>query len=1608
MGNTSCCCSSSAPQQDYQDVIEKLIEVGEMSHIDELISYIDELLNAIDQRRVNSIAVLSKTNRVTSSITSGGTLLEKILQRSNRHICKRDTMPMLNRETRKLVIDITKEAAQIQWVGIALSVVGFVLEHIEQVSSNRDECIVLLKYMCNLAKYIKRLDDHLSEEKLKRVIRFVVEGSLLCISQMQSHALYKFFAAPVAAEDLRRLQAQLGQEYSELSLESIITVLNRSAEVLNRIPVVLPPSQGISPQAVGIEEARTQVTKLLDMENKSVKVVVIYGQGGIGKTTLASAVFSNLDLKIYNICRVDMEQNCSEADLKSAQQQILDDLYDQKIQLRSLSEGREVLSKDFKEHSSKPVFIFVDNALKQSDLEKLLPITGLASLPPQSRILLTTRNLNETRIILEGGVERCPYLVASLPQEEAHKFLCKLALGDDQASFDPIVDINGLLQICQGIPLVLKMAGARLYEHAQSMPDCRNVVESLKSELLQGEEDDLSKRMVDFVYNRLKASCKEAFLDIVFFFCNWRRRRVACSVGETEFEELERAALVNISDEGRVNVHDIVKARGRMLSGVWERITDQQSLNDVLQDKERIKRTKGIVLVDEAFELEADHLNLMKICLRVLILTGRTRIVNGECRGVFDNLRLVSLDNYNNYSRMDVSKHPRLAAFILKYDGDSNFPEFTGTIPSSLRYMCIKDATLVNLTTTLSQNKSLHSLTLRGCRGLDSLPKTIDNILALEKLSLKFCDSLVNLPYNFGKISCLKKLSLSSCSSLVSLPDSVGNLSSLNSLDLSSCSSLVSLPDSVGNLSSLNSLDLRYCSSLVSLPDSVGNLSSLNSLDLRYCSSLVSLPDSVGNLSSLNSLHLSFCSSLVSLPDSVGNLSSLNSLHLSFFSSLVSLPDSVGNLSSLNSLHLSLCSSLVSLPDSVGNLSSLNSLDLSSCSSLVSLPDSVGNLSSLNSLHLIFCSSLVSLLDSVGNLSSLNSLDLSSCSSLVSLPDSVGNLSSLKSLGLSSCSSLVSLPDSVGNLSSLKSLYLSSCSSLVSLPDSVGNLSSLNSLDLRYCSSLVSLPDSVGNLSSLNSLDLSSCSVSLPDSVGNLSSLNSLHLSFCSSLVSLPDSVGNLSSLNSLRLSCCSSLVSLPDSVGNLSSLNSLDLSCCSSLVSLPDSVGNLSSLNSLDLSCCSSLVSLPDSVGNLSSLNSLDLSCCSSLVSLPDSVGNLSSLNSLDLSSCSSLVSLPDSVGNLSSLNSLDLSSCSSLVSLPDSVGNLSSLVYLYLIRCTQLSLLPESFGNLASLELLVLEDCEKLSNLPQNFGQLNCLKCVSIHGCSALQSLSGDFECLSSLIAVKASECPQLEETTMDKLAKLKGLIIVDIDGSPILKKRWEQVKEKYSLAVVECGRKEFEDKMYPHADVMCRAFFHSESRFVSVDEDGQLVESPSPAGGVNLWFLLKERDVRSSSSSNGSCWEAVKKQWMELVASDGGQMIYVDMGGSWEERETRAQQVLHHLPSNTRAWIAPDNRARLAFAYSVRHYYYRHVQKRHVEAKLGVGNCVVSTSACVDEEGRRKLDDLNFILPDLSTPPFAETKYETISDELLSPIKKAMRSLSGVDNAEGVYKLKWKFYG
>ena len=102
-----------------------------------------------------------------------------------------------------------------------------------------------------------------------------------------------------------------------------------------------------------------------------------------------------------------------------------------------------------------------------------------------------------------------------------------------------------------------------------------------------------------------------------------------------------------------------------------------------------------------------------------------------------------------------------------------------------------------------------------------------------------------------GDLSSLHTLDLRRCSRLKTLPDRIGDLSSLHTLNLNCCYNLTALPDRIGDLSSLHTLDLNFCKSLTALPDRIGDLSSLHTLNLSSCNSLTALPNRIGDLSSL-------------------------------------------------------------------------------------------------------------------------------------------------------------------------------------------------------------------------------------------------------------------------------------------------------------------------------------------------------------------------------------------------------------------------------------------------------------------------------------------------------------------------------------------------------------------------------------------------------------------------------------------------------------------------------------------------------------------------------------------------------------------------------------
>ncbi|MED6121833.1 hypothetical protein PIB30_033849 [Stylosanthes scabra] len=150
--------------------------------------------------------------------------------------------------------------------------------------------------------------------------------------------------------------------------------------------------------------------------------------------------------------------------------------------------------------------------------------------------------------------------------------------------------------------------------------------------------------------------------------------------------------------------------------------------------------------------------------------------------------------------------------------------------------------------------KNLRKLSLYMCNmtqvfknGNISISEAFSNLV---ELNIDYCKDMVKLPNEVCDITPLKNLSITNCHNLSALPQDVGKLSNLELLRLSSCTDLQGLPDSIGRLSILRLLDISNCINLPDLPEDFGNLRNLRSLYMTGCSNC-ELPFSVTNLENL-------------------------------------------------------------------------------------------------------------------------------------------------------------------------------------------------------------------------------------------------------------------------------------------------------------------------------------------------------------------------------------------------------------------------------------------------------------------------------------------------------------------------------------------------------------------------------------------------------------------------------------------------------------------------------------------------------------------------------------------------------------------------------------
>ncbi|XP_058007332.1 disease resistance protein RPV1 [Hevea brasiliensis] len=956
---------------------------------------------------------------------------------------------------------------------------------------------------------------------------------------------------------------------------------------------------------VGIDSRINNAKSLLYLESMEVRVLGIWGMGGIGKTTIALKLFGRISGQFNIRCFV---ANVREKYEKGGPDAILQEILFQALGRETYNLGVPiVLSFSIRERLSREkVLIALDDV---SDLEQIeLSIGKPAIYGPGSKFIITSR---DKQLLRNMGAQI--YEVEKLSYCEASWLFRFHAFKQDIVGKEYMMLSKNAVEYAQGIPLAIKVLGSNLY--SRRVKEWADELEKLES-----TSDEKIQRILKLTYDALSVHDKENFLDIVCFFKGEDKDHVENTLGTPGsiigISRLADMSLISTANN-KLHIHDLLQQMGKDI------ICEEKQLGQ----RSRLWHPKDIYyLLTRAEGTGANRgisLDMSKIREVELSPTVFERMYNLKFLKFYCSV--------HPQNRVNLSEGLKFLPNELRLLHWYGYP--LKSLPLS---SCAEN--LVDLCLTNSKIKELWD-------GVQHLPN-------LKYVDLSFSKDLVRLP-DLSRCSNLEVLNLHACSGLVEVT-SLKYLSKLTFLDLKWCISLCTLP-SLLHLKSLKVLSIAYCLKIIEFPEfpeqvpsSIGCLSHLSRLDLNCLTGLESLPDSIGNLKSLREFGIFDCVNLKELPENLGNLESLEKLFVND-SAIKKLPDNICNLKRLAELSVEKCVNLLALPANLGNLESLKRL-LAGGTGIKELPESICNLKNLTNLLVEKCVNLQSLPENFGNLESLVELFVNG-SAIKELPDSICNLKNLVKLSVWKCVNLLGLPAKLGNLESLKRL-LAGGTGMKELPVSICNLKNLTKLSVGKCVNLQSLPENFGNLESLEELGAHGTGIKeLPDSFGYLKELRIINISQCVVLHGLPESFGNLESLDCVMASGAG-IKRLPSFINRLRNLRTLNFRGCEGLI-IP-ALTVFPFLEVVNLGLCG-LLEFPNTLCHIVSLKQLYVDG-NNFEKMPDTIKKLSRLVELDLSDCKRLKYLPE----LPSLSILSAKNCTSLESA-------SSLFQLYSIEAVE-----------------------------------------------------------------------------------------------------------------------------------------------------------------------------------------------------------------------------------------------------------------------------------------------------------------------------------------------------
>ncbi|PNY18143.1 disease resistance protein (TIR-NBS-LRR class), partial [Trifolium pratense] len=381
----------------------------------------------------------------------------------------------------------------------------------------------------------------------------------------------------------------------------------------------------VADHPVGVESRVQDVIQLLNSQKSKVPLMLgIWGMGGIGKTTIAKAVYNKIrhDFEAKSFLLNVREVWNLDNDKVSLQQRLLTDIYKTtKIKIDTVESGKIILQERLCE---KRIFLVIDDV---SNVDQLNALCGNRKwFAEGSRIIITTRDDDLLSRLEVDQVYRMKEMddSESLELFNWHAFKQPIS-GEGFTNLS-----RDVVKYSRGLPLALQVIGSFLLTRRREA-EWKSVLGKLK----MIPNDEVSEKLRISFDGLSDDDVKDIFLDIAFFFIGMDREDVTeilkdCGhFPEIGISILVQQSLVTVDRKNKIGMHDLLRDMGR-------EIVRKKS-------KERGKEPSRIWRFEDVHELSKDTCTLDVKGLTLTMSRMDSTTLETKAFEKMDKLRLLQL-----------------------------------------------------------------------------------------------------------------------------------------------------------------------------------------------------------------------------------------------------------------------------------------------------------------------------------------------------------------------------------------------------------------------------------------------------------------------------------------------------------------------------------------------------------------------------------------------------------------------------------------------------------------------------------------------------------------------------------------------------------------------------------------------------------------------------------------------------------------------------------------------------------------------------------------------------------------------------------------------------